>query len=166
MIPVMDWTAGGTLGSEAGEYEGREGGRGSKGQCKWNCGEGNGPDASMHVCFQCHQEDTQQVKAIKTSSISAPTHFCIYVELMNRSMFNYSFKAFFAIICYQLRLQLVATDVVALNHVFIESELQYYDACYMCVCFFYPCRPPPKKQCSLYQIFLFTFSSRFPLNNF
>lgn len=26
MIPVMDWTAGGTLGSESGEYEGGRGG--------------------------------------------------------------------------------------------------------------------------------------------
>lgn len=31
MIPVMDWTAGGTLGSEAGEYEGGVGGGESRG---------------------------------------------------------------------------------------------------------------------------------------
>lgn len=48
---------------------------GSGGQRKWKCRDGNWPGATMCMCFQCHQEDIEQVKAIKTSSRSAPTHF-------------------------------------------------------------------------------------------
>lgn len=73
MIPVMDWTAGGTLGSEAGEYEG--GGVGSQEvSANGTVGGVTGPMQAC-ACLQCHQEDTEQVKAIKTSCISAPTHF-------------------------------------------------------------------------------------------